>query len=169
MKVFAWILRIAGVLSLAAACVCAWAAAGAETYKYDARGRLIQVNFPDGSTIKYTYDGAGNRQTVGPAPGGPAGTIAYSNAQYPNGCASCTGTFWIDIANSGAGTLTTVSFSLLNAGLAGCTATSSGGASLAPGQIVRFTWYKASSATAYCGPKVTAGNATNSPKSWSTL
>jgi YD repeat-containing protein len=42
-----------------------WAApAHAETYEYDALGRLTKVTFDDGSTITYTYDENGNRVTV---------------------------------------------------------------------------------------------------------
>lgn len=38
--------------------------ASAETYSYDALGRLIQVVTDDGHTITYAYDAAGNRITV---------------------------------------------------------------------------------------------------------
>jgi len=35
--------------------------AAAQTYAYDALDRLIRVNYPDGSSIAYTYDATGNR------------------------------------------------------------------------------------------------------------
>ena len=35
--------------------------AAATSYTYDALHRLIQVRYPDGSVIRYTYDAAGNR------------------------------------------------------------------------------------------------------------
>lgn len=37
------------------------AVAGTTTYKYDALGRVIEVDYPDGSIVQYTYDAAGNR------------------------------------------------------------------------------------------------------------
>ena len=35
--------------------------AATTSYTYDSLYRLIQVGYPDGSVIKYTYDVAGNR------------------------------------------------------------------------------------------------------------
>lgn len=35
--------------------------AGTTTCKYDALGRVIEVDYSDGSVITYTYDAAGNR------------------------------------------------------------------------------------------------------------
>ena len=37
------------------------ASAGTTTYQYDALGRVIEVDYPDGSIVQYTYDAAGNR------------------------------------------------------------------------------------------------------------
>lgn len=42
------------------------AAAGLEQYTYDALGRLATITYPNGSTIAYAYDAAGNRKTTGP-------------------------------------------------------------------------------------------------------
>lgn len=40
------------------------APASAETYEYDALGRLTKVTFDDGSTITYVYDENGNRISI---------------------------------------------------------------------------------------------------------
>ena len=54
-------------IALAAAAITALAllagnaVAGDTVYKYDALGRVIEVDYPDGSIIYYTYDAAGNR------------------------------------------------------------------------------------------------------------
>ena len=33
-------------------------------YSYDALGRLVQIVYPSGKTVTYTYDAAGNRTSV---------------------------------------------------------------------------------------------------------
>jgi len=38
--------------------------AGTTTYKYDALGRVIEVDYPDGSIVYYSYDAAGNRTST---------------------------------------------------------------------------------------------------------
>jgi len=56
------------ILGLLAASVLALsgspAFAGNTTYKYDSLGRVIEVDYPNGTVIKYTYDAAGNRTQV---------------------------------------------------------------------------------------------------------
>jgi YD repeat-containing protein len=42
----------------------------AETYEYDARGRLVRVTYPDDQVVEYTYDAAGNRLEIGSSGGG---------------------------------------------------------------------------------------------------
>jgi YD repeat-containing protein len=51
------VLAVAAGLLLAATS----AQAGTTTYKYDALGRVIEVDYADGSIITYAYDAAGNR------------------------------------------------------------------------------------------------------------
>lgn len=43
---------------------CGTASAAAKIYKYDSSGRVIEVDYPDGTVVKYTYDKAGNRTQV---------------------------------------------------------------------------------------------------------
>lgn len=38
--------------------------AWAITYEYDALGRIVRVNYDDGSYVIYSYDAAGNRTVV---------------------------------------------------------------------------------------------------------
>ncbi len=40
------------------------ASAGTTTYKYDAQNRLVEVDYPNGSKIIYTYDAAGNCTSI---------------------------------------------------------------------------------------------------------
>lgn len=60
----------------------AHAAAGTESYAYDARGRLISVTYPDGSTIGYAYDAAGNRTSSGKPLPPPQGTFGYVSGTH---------------------------------------------------------------------------------------
>ncbi len=55
---------------MSAACAAALAIAatpafaGTTTYKYDTLGRVIEVDYPDGSIVYYAYDKNGNRITT---------------------------------------------------------------------------------------------------------
>lgn len=48
----------------------AYAATGSAAYTYDALGRLTQISYDNGTTITFTYDAVGNRNsrvtTLGP-------------------------------------------------------------------------------------------------------
>ncbi len=48
----------------AALAITAPAHAGTTTYKYDTLGRVIEVDYPDGSVVTYAYDKNGNRITT---------------------------------------------------------------------------------------------------------
>ncbi len=56
----------------------AGAFAGTVHNDYDALGRLRAVTYPDGSTVSYTYDAAGNRTQLTQAIPGPSGTFGAS-------------------------------------------------------------------------------------------
>ncbi len=60
-----WITRVLAAAAFGLA-VCATTSAEAETYAYDALGRLIQVTADNGTVTHYCYDLAGNRTYVGP-------------------------------------------------------------------------------------------------------
>jgi YD repeat-containing protein len=62
-------MRLAILLSLAALTP----PVAAQSYTYDADGRLTQVTYPDGTTISTTYDAAGNVVNSAVTPTPPAG------------------------------------------------------------------------------------------------
>ncbi|WP_247717913.1 RHS repeat domain-containing protein [Qipengyuania proteolytica] len=68
------------------------AQAGEITYRYDELGRLVEVRYPNGSVMAYSYDANGNRSLVSvtgaPAPAAPAN--APSAAQAPSASAQQT-------------------------------------------------------------------------------
>jgi YD repeat-containing protein len=69
------------------------AQAGTETYTYDARGRVTIVAYPNGITISYAYDAAGNRtqvQTADTSPSGAPGTPTYTNIRQTSATVSYT-------------------------------------------------------------------------------
>ncbi len=68
------------------------ASAGTEFYTYDARGRLASVTYPNGTSINYTYDAAGNRISSGASVATAVFTVPTSSGlsttfQNPNGFA----------------------------------------------------------------------------------
>jgi YD repeat-containing protein len=81
-------LLVPALLALAAG------AAHAQTYSYDAAGRLTRVTYEDGTTISYSHDAAGNVTTteVTPTPPGGGGggsgcfiaTAAYGSPLHPH-------------------------------------------------------------------------------------
>ena len=54
----------AGLFAAASLVAASSALAGDTVYKYDALGRVIEVDYPDGSIVYYSYDAAGNRTQV---------------------------------------------------------------------------------------------------------
>ncbi|MDV6331319.1 RHS repeat domain-containing protein [Asticcacaulis sp. 201] len=53
------------IITAAMASLCAGHAyAGDTIYKYDAQGRVVEVDYPNGAKVTYTYDAAGNRTQV---------------------------------------------------------------------------------------------------------
>jgi YD repeat-containing protein len=73
-------LASAGLLSVSKSAF----AQSAQTYTYDALGRLTKVEYADGSSVTYAYDAAGNRtsivQTPTPPPGPFTATIPISSS-----------------------------------------------------------------------------------------
>lgn len=59
-----WAHYAAGFMAVAALMAALSAQAGTTTYKYDAQGRVIEIDYPNGKIARYTYDSAGNRKQV---------------------------------------------------------------------------------------------------------
>jgi len=57
------------------------ALAGTAQYTYDSLNRLTQVQFDDGTTIRYAYDAAGNRLSRQVTPSAPAQTQPPASGQ----------------------------------------------------------------------------------------
>ncbi len=57
-------LLVIAVAALSCCTVSLTANAGTTTYKYDVQGRVIEIDYPNGTVVLYTYDNAGNRTKV---------------------------------------------------------------------------------------------------------
>ena len=83
--------RTLGALMVALAMACATQAQATTYYvigyKYDTLGRVIEVDYPSGNSIKYSYDAAGNRTVVTSA--GAAAPVAVNDSILtPDGTAA---------------------------------------------------------------------------------
>jgi YD repeat-containing protein len=91
------------------------AATGTERYSYDALGRLIKVEYPDAKTIRYVYDAAGNRKTVGPDTLSGTGTFLFiSGTRTSRGVSGDIAT--VTIKNSGSQTISGINRSCSSGG-----------------------------------------------------
>ncbi|GGZ30434.1 RHS repeat domain-containing protein [Asticcacaulis endophyticus] len=59
-----WVIRLICLAAIAAGSVGTVAIAGTTTYKYDSLGRVIEVNYANGTKVFYYYDKAGNRTQI---------------------------------------------------------------------------------------------------------
>ncbi|MEQ8176942.1 MAG: Calx-beta domain-containing protein [Amphiplicatus sp.] len=105
--------------AIAAACICAsglGVPALAQAYEYDVLGRVVSATYPNGETVEYAYDAAGNR-IVETTEGLPDNTPSFSvnNVAVTEG-----GTLAFTVTKTGATLLTHA----VNYGTAGDTATS---------------------------------------------
>ncbi len=56
--------KLTALLAAALMATATVAHAGTTTYKYDTLGRVIEVDYPDGSIVTYIYDKNGNRTST---------------------------------------------------------------------------------------------------------
>jgi YD repeat-containing protein len=63
-RLFATTLTLCFALALMLSPVAAHATPGSVSYVYDDLGRLVELVYDDGTTITYTYDAVGNRETT---------------------------------------------------------------------------------------------------------
>ncbi len=84
----------------------------AESYSYDARGRLISVTYTSGATIYYTYDAAGNRASSGPT---APGTFTYVSSSH-TALGSSLDVASLVVQNTGAGPITGITWTCAGAG-----------------------------------------------------
>ena len=111
------------------------AAAGLESYGYDALGRLIRVTYPTGEKIEYTYDAAGNRKTSGKG-ATPTITLTASPATDSFSIAANTVTTrTYTIANSGANAATALTIGYTRTGTGNGEFWLSGGTCAAGGSL----------------------------------
>ena len=100
------------------------------TYTYDALGRIITASYPNGATITYSYDPAGNRTQVVQVAGSPAptGTFSASPTSITSGGSS---TLYWTSANATSATI--------NNGVGSVSPVSGGSVSVSPTTTTTYT------------------------------
>ena len=128
--------RIILLLGLLAVIAFGWnGTAFAETYTYDAQGRLTTVVYDDGSSIAYTYDAAGNltqRQIMVNSP--PSGFDLVSPADGATGLGTSVTFVWKKATDAEGDIPTYEIVGCEDAGFSGCTPT----VVAAAGQVISF-------------------------------
>lgn len=137
------------------------AAHGAETYTYDARGRLSSVTYTNGTSIYYAYDAAGNRTTSGPtAPAPPpTGTFTYVSSSH-TAPGSGGDVASLVVQNTGTGAITGITYTCVGGG--GFHTYGSSSASIAAGAQATYQC-REEGGGAYTVAVTLTGYATNSP------
>lgn len=152
------LLRLAFVFALCYANIFNHALA-AETYGYDARGRLTSVTYTNGTAIYYTYDAAGNRVSSGPA------AVATGTFTYVSGAHTSKGSpqdvVSLVVKNSGLGGITGITYTCV--GGAGFHTYGSSSTSIAAGAQATYQCRSEASGGYSVTITLSGTNASNSP------